>query len=92
MGTMTKTIVSGAYLGPNSTDTWFWNNPLHDAVYTFTALPFSNYAPGVDLRIEVSVRGFVNDANSPAHRIEIKVKNLTGHSLLYVLNLSRATP
>jgi len=88
-----KIVVLSASLGPNQSDTWFWNNPDHDAVYAFSAVTHSDGSPAnADLKVEISTLKYNRNTGTGKRRIEYTVKNLTSHPLAYEVHRSRATP
>ena len=88
-----KITILSASLGPNESDTWYWNNPLHDAVYAFSAVTHSNFSPpDANLKVEISPLRYNRNTGTGKRRIEYTVKNLTSHPLSYEVHRSWATP
>jgi len=89
----TRILILSDSLAPKQTKTWFWNNPLHDAVYTFSAVTHSyGSPPNADLKIEISTLKYNRNTTTGKRRIEFQVKNLTQHQLAYEVHMSCATP
>ena len=89
----TKIIILSATLGPGQTATWYWNNPLHNAVYAFSVVPHSYFStPNTWLRAELSTLKYSRNTGTGKRRIEYQVKNLTQSNMSYEVHMSWATP
>ena len=88
-----KIVVFSDNLAPGKTQTWFWNNPNINFVYTFSAATHSNgSALGSNLAVQISPLRFSLNNETGKRRIEYDVKNVTQQPLNYEIHMSVSKP
>ena len=89
-----QTVVFSATLSANATSGfWYWNNPLIDRVYTFSAVPQGLGQPGLTwFTAEITDVGNSMMAPPTKRRIQYRVKNPNPFAIAYEVHMSVAAP
>jgi hypothetical protein len=85
-------MIFSANLNPGQTATWYWNNPVIEDVYAFSAATHSNNSQlNSDIKVEISPLRFNQNVATGKRRIEFDVKNPTNQPLNYEVHMSWAS-